>query len=122
LSSPNTTAKTYAAYIKRYGLSWRFHGMGGVSLSCRPLLRLLTTAGQFDLRLMTLDPKALTHILNSPIYEKPLMTRRLMAELIGDGIFGMEGDWIPTKSLLVYSCCFPSSGEQHKRMVRDIAS
>lgn len=41
---------------------------------------------------MTLDPRAVFHILNrTTIYEKPWQSRRLITRLIGEGLLGSEG-------------------------------
>ena len=41
---------------------------------------------QLDERLLTLDPRAITHVLsNSKDYEKPWQSRRLISSLIGNG-------------------------------------
>ncbi|KIJ45092.1 hypothetical protein M422DRAFT_29941 [Sphaerobolus stellatus SS14] len=47
--------------------------------------------GKFDYRLVTSDLRALSYILNSPIYEKPWQTQRLLSSFLGRGIGIMEG-------------------------------
>ncbi|KZT42791.1 cytochrome P450 [Sistotremastrum suecicum HHB10207 ss-3] len=75
MMNPNITSKSHGKFIEKYGFSWRFNGFGS-----------------FDLRLLTLDPRALAYILNSPAYQKPVQTRRLLSTLLGKGIFAAEGD------------------------------
>jgi len=44
---------------------------------------------------MTLDKKALGHILNhSYQWQKPEEVRESLAELLGEGVLFAEGDWI----------------------------
>jgi hypothetical protein len=40
---------------------------------------------------MSLDFRVISHVLNSPIYEKPWQTRSLLSRLLGRGVFAMEG-------------------------------
>lgn len=51
----------------------------------------MTRSQQFDYRLLTLDSRALSYIMNSSNFERPVKTRRLLSELLGVGIFSMEG-------------------------------
>ncbi|KAG2149760.1 cytochrome P450 [Suillus cothurnatus] len=62
--SPNTHEKW----------TFRFHGFG-----------------RHDFRLLSVDFCVMSHVLNSPIYEKPWQTRTLLTNLFGRGIFAMEG-------------------------------
>jgi cytochrome P450 len=41
---------------------------------------------------MSFDLRAVTHVLNSPTFEKPWQTRRLLSRLLGKGVFAMEGE------------------------------
>ncbi|KAF8588467.1 cytochrome P450 [Ramaria rubella] len=47
--------------------------------------------GKFDYRLVTTDVRALTHVLNSPLYEKPWQTQKVLSSFLGRGISVMEG-------------------------------
>src|SRR4051794_23012532 len=40
---------------------------------------------------MSLDLRAISHVLNSPIYEKPWQTRKILSRLLGRGVFATEG-------------------------------
>jgi hypothetical protein len=40
---------------------------------------------------MSFDLRVLSHVLSSPIYEKPWQTRSYLGRLLGQGIFNMEG-------------------------------
>jgi len=47
---------------------------------------------QWDVRLLTLDPVSVAHVLkNSSTYEKPWQSRRLITSLIGCGMLAAEG-------------------------------
>ncbi|KAA1468405.1 cytochrome P450 [Dentipellis sp. KUC8613] len=72
---PNISQDTHERWVKQYGRTFRFHGFG-----------------KHDYRLMSLDFRAVSHVLNSPVYEKPWQTRRLLARLLGRGISVMEGE------------------------------
>ena len=49
-------------------------------------------AAQWESRLLSLDPVTIAHILkHSTIYEKPALARRIIAGLIGCGMFASEG-------------------------------
>ena len=49
-------------------------------------------AAQWETRLLSLDPVTIAHILkHSTIYEKPALARRIIAGLIGCGMFASEG-------------------------------
>jgi hypothetical protein len=48
---------------------------------------------QWEPRLLSLDPVTVSHVLKYPdIYEKPVISRRLIEWLIGCGVHGAEGD------------------------------
>ncbi|KAG6814437.1 hypothetical protein H0H92_007441 [Tricholoma furcatifolium] len=72
--NPNKSHATHEDWKSKYGKTFRFHGFG-----------------KHDYRLMSFDFRAISHILNSPTYEKPWQTRALLSRLIGRGIFSMEG-------------------------------
>ncbi|KAJ7748493.1 cytochrome P450 [Mycena maculata] len=57
-----------------FGKTFRYHGYG-----------------KHDYRLMSFDLRVLSHVLNSPIYEKPWQTRSYIGRLLGQGVFNMEG-------------------------------
>ncbi|KIK70361.1 hypothetical protein GYMLUDRAFT_32362 [Collybiopsis luxurians FD-317 M1] len=71
---PDLSATQHEIWKKRYGKTFRYHG-----------------SGKFDYRLMTFDLRAVSHILMSPIYEKPKVTRRFLSTMLGKGIFTTEG-------------------------------
>jgi len=76
LLNAGTAAQETDKFVRLYGKSFRFQGIGA-----------------YDLRLMTLDPVAIMHVLNrSAIYEKPWQSRRLITRLIGEGMLGSEGN------------------------------
>ncbi|RDB28478.1 hypothetical protein Hypma_015095 [Hypsizygus marmoreus] len=74
VTDPKYSPEVHEEWRERFGKTFRFHGFG-----------------KHDFRLMTFDFRVLTHVLNSPTYEKPWQTRALLARLIGRGIFSMEG-------------------------------
>ncbi|KAG1755051.1 cytochrome P450 [Suillus paluster] len=71
---PSVSPDTHENWVKSFGKTFRFHGFG-----------------RHDFRLFSVDFCVLSHILNSPIYEKPWQTRTLLSNLFGHGIFAMEG-------------------------------
>lgn len=92
--SPDRTPETHEEWVEKYGKTFRFHGFGSVRTS--PLNGLhggeLTAndsdffnISQYDYRLMSLDLRAVSHVLNSPVYEKPWQTRKLLSRLLGRG-------------------------------------
>ncbi|KAK0195304.1 cytochrome P450 [Armillaria mellea] len=67
--------RAYELLIRKYGRTMRIRGLG-----------------PWDERLLTLDPVAITHILkNTAVYEKPLLSRRIINNLIGCGMLSAEG-------------------------------
>ncbi|EGO02814.1 hypothetical protein SERLA73DRAFT_84668 [Serpula lacrymans var. lacrymans S7.3] len=72
---PSISPDTHEDSVKLYGKTFRFHGFG-----------------RHDYRLMSLDLRAISYILNSSVYEKPWQTRSLLSRLLGKGIFAMEGE------------------------------
>ncbi|KAL1703386.1 cytochrome P450 [Schizophyllum commune] len=71
---PQISVLTHRQWTGRYGKMFRFHGFG-----------------KHDYRLMTFDLRAVSHILNSPIYEKPWQTRSLFTMFMGRGVTSLEG-------------------------------
>ncbi|KAG8906601.1 hypothetical protein FRC01_007948, partial [Tulasnella sp. 417] len=75
LMNPSISPKAHDQYIKTFGKTFRVFGFG-----------------YFDQRVLTLDPRAMNHILNNnQIYEKPWQSRRLVSNLIGNGLLSSEG-------------------------------
>ncbi|KAJ6626945.1 cytochrome P450 [Mycena sp. CBHHK59/15] len=73
--SPDITPGIYNEWtMKLFGKTFRYHGYG-----------------KHDYRLMSFDLRVLSHVLNSPIYEKPWQTRSFLGRLLGRGVFNMEG-------------------------------
>ncbi|KAF8577885.1 cytochrome-450 hydroxylase [Ramaria rubella] len=76
LLDAEVSAQETERLVKQYGPSFRIQGMGA-----------------HDERLMTVDPLAISHVLNrSTIYEKPWQSRRLITRLIGEGMLASEGN------------------------------
>ncbi|KZP32440.1 cytochrome P450 [Athelia psychrophila] len=72
---PIRSPKYHKAWAAKHGNVFRFHGLGG-----------------FDHRLMLLDMRAVSHVLNSPTqFEKPWQTRNFISRLVGHGIFTSAG-------------------------------
>lgn len=71
---PEKSANTNKTWAETYGKSFRFHGFG-----------------RHDYRLITLDFRSVSYILNSPLYEKPWQTRSVLSRLLGRGISALEG-------------------------------
>ncbi|KIK96519.1 hypothetical protein PAXRUDRAFT_825881 [Paxillus rubicundulus Ve08.2h10] len=72
---PTLSPDTHENWVKAYGKTFRFHGFG-----------------RHDYRLFSIDFRVISHILNSPAYEKPWQTRSLLSRLFGRGVFAMEGE------------------------------
>ncbi|KAL5534617.1 hypothetical protein ACEPAG_1080 [Sanghuangporus baumii] len=72
---PERTPQTHEDWVKRFGKTFRYHGFGA-----------------HDYRLMTFDLRALSYVLNSQTFERPWQTRRLLSQLLGQGVFAMEGE------------------------------
>ncbi|KAK0212946.1 cytochrome-450 hydroxylase [Desarmillaria ectypa] len=67
--------RAYELLTRKYGRTMRIRGFG-----------------PWDERLLTLDPVAVAHILkNTAVYEKPLLSRRIINNLIGCGMLSAEG-------------------------------
>jgi hypothetical protein len=65
-----------------------FTGSGGLVVSMSETgsqSYLRVPENQHDYRLMSLDLRVISHVLNSPIYEKPWQTRSLLSRLVGRG-------------------------------------
>ncbi|KAF9456799.1 cytochrome P450 [Collybia nuda] len=71
---PQKSPTTHESWKQKFGKTFRFHGFG-----------------KHDYRMMSFDFRVISHILTSPVYEKPWQTRSVLARLIGRGIFSMEG-------------------------------
>ncbi|KAF8319579.1 cytochrome-450 hydroxylase [Cantharellus anzutake] len=72
---PIWSAAAQDQWSKRFGLNLRIKGFNW-----------------FDNRLLTLDPRAVHYILHNPqLYEKPTISRRYLAHLIGEGLLATEG-------------------------------
>ncbi|KAH8120630.1 cytochrome P450 [Phellopilus nigrolimitatus] len=72
---PDRSLHTHEDWVGQFGKTFRYHGFGA-----------------YDYRLMSLDLRAVSHVLNSPVYEKPWQTRRLLSRLLGQGVFAKEGE------------------------------
>ncbi|EJD04362.1 cytochrome P450 [Fomitiporia mediterranea MF3/22] len=72
---PERTPSVHEDWVRRFGKTFRYHGFGA-----------------HDYRLMTFDLRAVSHVLNSPAFEKPWQTRRLLSRLLGQGVFAKEGE------------------------------
>ncbi|KAH7914476.1 cytochrome P450 [Hygrophoropsis aurantiaca] len=72
---PSVSPDTHENWCKAYGKTFRFNGFG-----------------KHDYRLMSLDFRVVSHVLNSTIYEKPWQTRTILSKLLGRGVFAMEGE------------------------------
>ncbi|KDR75950.1 hypothetical protein GALMADRAFT_1331936 [Galerina marginata CBS 339.88] len=72
---PAVSPQMHEYFIHKYGRSIRIQGVG-----------------PWDVRLLTLDPVSVAHVLkNSTVYEKPWQSRRLITSLIGCGMLAAEG-------------------------------
>ncbi|KAF9072677.1 cytochrome P450 [Rhodocollybia butyracea] len=74
VTDPSLSAAQHEEWKRRYGKTFRYHG-----------------TGRFDYRLMTFDLRAVSHILMSPVYEKPKITRTFLSTMIGKSVFTTEG-------------------------------
>jgi hypothetical protein len=102
LLNSDRSARETEKMVKQYGRNFRIQGLGRVRLSLtihcgcavrRPLHLPYYMYAQHDERLMTVDPVAVSHVLNrSTVYEKPWQSRRLITRLIGEGMLGAEGN------------------------------
>ncbi|KIJ68616.1 hypothetical protein HYDPIDRAFT_81313 [Hydnomerulius pinastri MD-312] len=72
---PTHSPDTHDSWVKAYGRTFKFHGFG-----------------RHDYRLFSVDVRVISHVLNSPVYEKPWQTRSLLTRLFGRGVFAMEGE------------------------------
>ncbi|KAF8238405.1 cytochrome P450 [Tricholoma matsutake] len=71
---PTCTPHTHIKWKKKFGHTLRYHGFG-----------------KHDYRLLSLDFRVISHVLTSPLYEKPWQTRALFARITGRGLFSKEG-------------------------------
>ncbi|KAJ7171840.1 cytochrome P450 [Mycena crocata] len=75
VNDPDITPVVYHDWTTNlFGKTFRYHGYG-----------------KHDYRLMSFDLRVLSHVLSSPIYEKPWQTRSYLGRLLGRGVFNMEG-------------------------------
>ncbi|KAJ7102451.1 cytochrome P450 [Mycena belliarum] len=74
VNDPDITPTVYRDWRKLFGKTFRYHGYG-----------------KHDYRLMSFDMRVLSHVLSSPVYEKPWQTRHYLGRLLGRGVFNMEG-------------------------------
>ncbi|KAJ7139550.1 cytochrome P450 [Mycena epipterygia] len=75
VNDPDITPEIYHDWATNlFGKTFRYHGYG-----------------KHDYRLMSFDLRVLSHVLTSPIYEKPWQTRSYLGRLLGRGVFNMEG-------------------------------
>ncbi|KAJ7037480.1 cytochrome P450 [Mycena alexandri] len=75
VNDPDITPEIYHDWTtKQFGKTFRYHGFG-----------------RHDYRLMSFDLRVLSHVLTSPVYEKPWQTRMYLGRLLGRGVFNMEG-------------------------------
>ncbi|KAH9922942.1 cytochrome P450 [Fomitopsis serialis] len=73
--NPSVSPRTHEHFVKTYGRNVMIRGIL-----------------PWDLRLFTLDPLTLAHVMkHSHIYEKPWQSRRLITGLIGCGMLAAEG-------------------------------
>lgn len=66
--SPDITPEIYHDWRTQFGKTFRFHGLG-----------------RHDYRLMSFDSRVLSHVLTSPMYQKPWQTRAFLGRLLGRG-------------------------------------
>ncbi|KAL1747308.1 cytochrome P450 [Schizophyllum fasciatum] len=71
---PQISVLTHKQWTAKYGKTFRFHGFG-----------------KHDYRLMTFDLRAIAHILNDPLYEKPWQTRAIFTRFMARGVTSLEG-------------------------------
>ena len=84
--SPHWSPAAHDQWSKRFGLNMCIKGFSWVRTISFLHNKNYIYAPQFDNRLLTLDPRAVTYVLNQPaVYEKPAISRRLLASLIGAG-------------------------------------
>jgi len=75
VNDPDITPTIYHDWTTNlFGKTFRYHGYG-----------------KHDYRLMSFDLRVLSHVLTSPVYEKPWQTRAYLGRLLGRGVFNMEG-------------------------------
>ncbi|KAJ7071331.1 cytochrome P450 [Mycena amicta] len=74
VNDPDITPEVYSNWTAQFGKTFRYHGYG-----------------KHDYRLMSFDTRVLSHVLLSPLYQKPWQTRSYLGRLLGRGVFNMEG-------------------------------
>ncbi|KAK7029687.1 hypothetical protein VNI00_014385 [Paramarasmius palmivorus] len=74
VTDPDLSATFHEQQRKNHGKTFKIQGFG-----------------RHDLRLMSFDLRVVSHVLTSPVYEKPWQTRSLLSSILGRGIFTMEG-------------------------------
>ncbi|KAF8238406.1 cytochrome P450 [Tricholoma matsutake] len=72
--NPKFSKEVYQKWQKKFGHTLRYHGFG-----------------KHDYRLLSFDFRVLTHVLTSPIYEKPWIAQGLINTVVGNGLFTLEG-------------------------------
>jgi hypothetical protein len=92
---PKNTPRNHEESVTKYGKSFRVLGLGKV----RNILLTIWKASkhlppQTDERLLTLDPLSISYILNraSESYPKPWLSRTIMSNMLGLGVFVLEGE------------------------------
>jgi hypothetical protein len=79
-------------YVRELGRNVRIQGLHPVRGYPNVMQQVADYAPQWESRLLPLDPVTVAHVLkNSTIYEKPLLSRRIIERLIGRGMFAAEG-------------------------------
>ncbi|KAJ6519296.1 cytochrome P450 [Mycena sanguinolenta] len=75
VNDPDITPELYHNWTsKLFGKTFRYHGYG-----------------KHDYRLMSFDLRVVSHVVTSPVYQKPWQTRAFLGRLLGRGVFNMEG-------------------------------
>ncbi|KXN87545.1 Cytokinin hydroxylase [Leucoagaricus sp. SymC.cos] len=81
--NPSFSPGTHETWVQKYGRTFKFNGFGGVCSSAIITRAVIEPLFQYDLRLLSLDFRVISHVLTSPNYEKPWQTRSLLGRLIG---------------------------------------
>lgn len=85
-SSPSLSPSTHADWSKLYGKTFRFHGFGKVWKKPHHVEPFIDLGSQHDYRLLSLDLRVISHVINSPVYGKPWQTRSFLSKLLGRGL------------------------------------
>ncbi|KAF7972061.1 hypothetical protein HWV62_19211 [Athelia sp. TMB] len=82
------------AWFREYGMTHKFHDLGGVRLILLTRIRSLLTILVLQLPVLcTKDSRAMGHILtHSDIYQKPTELRNMLARIFGEGLLVVEGN------------------------------